>query len=189
MPKHKLFSPPLQKKSVLHGLPKYALSVRQPHAQLLVVESAKNPGMPIKWCENRTWSPPESLFGSRILIHASGTPPSTHDAAEVRKELTNHGHPSLRFQRSALIGTVRLLGVVHVPDSIGFYAPIKPEMDKAVALVKFYTGKTPHRTDGRYHFDHYPGTYWWIMSEPRLLKTPILCSGHLNLWRPADYID
>jgi hypothetical protein len=71
-----------------------ALSVRQPYAALIVSGW--------KDVENRTWTPPSSLIGARIVIHASLRPLPTPAIAEgfASSLLQHHG---------ALLGIVTLV--------------------------------------------------------------------------------
>lgn len=184
----KTLSKPSALRRRLAKLPTFALSVRQPVAQLLVTPSLNHPNVPIKWCENRTWEPPKKLIGERILIHTGCTRTVPHYYAETRMEIEEHGADQpRRFEHSAIIGSVRLVGIVRMPSDLSFFARFKPWFRKAQAALTDNGYDAPDH--GQEHFTHDAGVVWWIMAEPEMLDVPIEMKGRLNLWKPIDQLD
>lgn len=84
------------------------LSIRQPWAWAILYA--------FKDIENRTWWPPRSLWGQRIVIHAgkridAGDLDAVEDICGVR--------PPPRLRTGALLGTVGLVDAVDVADCAG----------------------------------------------------------------------
>lgn len=170
------------------------LTLRQPFAQF-VLTTGKSATVPLKWCENRTWKA-EKLHPSkldedegcpRILIHAATQ--LDHEA------IADLGMPSPGF-RSAIVGSVRLLGIVDVQallktalqDARGFdHEAVAAEYFQQ--LRKKVSGKSvkPDFLMEGMQFvtiPEYDGPwYWWLIDRPMSLQKPIGCKGKLGLWK------
>jgi len=149
------------------------LSVRQPFANLLVLPHES--GLPLKWCENRSWEPTERQLrelprGSdgypRLLIHAAGTrtPLAWHP------DFGSNDHPIIY---SAIIGHVRLLGFVatHQREDDDVYNDID---------LTFWEANSPIPGHGSHHIS--AGSILWLMDSPVMLEVPIPVKGQCNLW-------
>lgn len=173
------------------------LSVRQPYAGFLVRRSQAGPylDLPIKWCENRSWKPnPLALTPSklvedrgkpRILIHASGT--MDQNAIKEYKHIVGFNPPVL----SAIIGSVRLLGVIRAPVVSGRTNPGEVALEH-LNQIRFEELKENkfalHIAGEGCEFVESPETeddehYWWLCDRPIEFKTPTFCKGSLGLWQ------
>ena len=82
------------------------LTIRQPWAEA-IRRGAKR-------VENRTWAPPPSLVGQRILIHAGKRRPSGPDLeAAARLGVEARDAP-----REAIVASARIARVVTSPDEL-----------------------------------------------------------------------
>lgn len=139
-----------------------ALSVKQPWAYLLCAG--------IKDVENRTWRLPEKHIGERILIHASADKKTSMIALTLEQHDNFIGRIDIRrlkpcdqWLRSAIIGSVRLVGCAINHDSIW--------AEKCDPVYSYKTGKIVE------------ATYNWIVADPVLFENPILnVKGRLGFW-------
>lgn len=83
--------------------PLRALTVRQPWAWLIAAGW--------KPLENRSWAPPSSLVGQRLVIHASQKAPTRADVAWARRVL-GKGVELGPLHRGAVVGVVTVAGLV-----------------------------------------------------------------------------
>lgn len=195
-----------------------ALSVRQPHAHLLVTPHPRAKDIPVKWCENRTWKPDlrqltpsplkEDAGLPRILIHASSN--LDQNAFEEDEETGRWSDVPKFFReldidalpKSAIIGSVRLLGVIDVPQLFEELAGDDVDEDESdwdnnetpiQQYVKFRS-KLGLKTSPKVltlgvecvePLPMYEGEelFWWFVDRPIPIEKPILgVKGKLNLW-------
>ncbi len=90
------------------------LSVRQPWAGLIVSG--------LKTIENRTWRPPERIWGKRIGIHASLKYDWDDFANEIVSYLVDKVHELTQI-KGAIIGSVIVNSHVIESDSVWFTGP------------------------------------------------------------------
>lgn len=133
---------------------------------------------PWAWCithsdkrvENRTWAPPDSLLGQRFAIHAGKHPPDL----EVIYGLRGEGvivPPGLVL--GAVVGTARLLGVVHASGVL----EVAPELESLRARA-FLVGRRAR---------WWIGPIGWVLDDVRALAEPVPCRGAQGLWTlPSD---
>ena len=160
------------------------LSVRQPYAQLLLTGSKRNPGVPIKWCENRSWQPESWLSGKRILIHASGT----IDRDEAYR---GYGLKPASVRHSAILGHALLVGAYQFrgcssdPWSDEYQKLFKQHCLFLREVYEDKTGCCP--LHGTKHIEMSRGVWHWLFADPVLLDEPIPCPGKLRIWTfPAN---
>lgn len=135
----------------------------------------------------------------RIMIHAS----SGIDLIMIKALDVLHREGSYPkkpyptdYQRSAIIGSVRLLGVVNGTDLVSKAletdqnlwnsGPIAVACKAYQELRKSVSGRTKPADiefgEGFIDISDYQEIFWWLVDRPILLKTPVSCKGHLNLW-------
>jgi hypothetical protein len=122
------------------------------------------------WCvmhagknvENRSWTPPLSMLGKRIAIHAGQNAGDQSSQAWAREE---HGAP-LTFPKGVILGTVLLRGYAdgETHEGVSKQEAIKIELSE-------WAGD---------------GSCWWILEDPQLLPKPIPCKGALGLWNVSE---
>lgn len=190
------------------------LSLKQPHAQNLVTPG-KEPRFPVKWIENRSWQPgkleastfPEDEGLPRILIHASKTA-DTSGGTSPNEMWDSHFVEG--YEKSAIIGSVRLVGVIQCKEAIklarkadipigkrnsGTFEEDVFELCQSMACsysmgVDFFKYDKPLGSNesfpvgGIHHIDMSNDTYWWFVDRPILFDEPIRnVKGKLNIWR------
>jgi hypothetical protein len=84
-------------------------------------------GKPI---ENRTWQPPRSMIGQYLAIHAG----QTWDKAGARWIEDKFGLVVPKDEGGAIVGVVRLAGVVEESDSPWFVGPFGWELTDRIAI-------------------------------------------------------
>lgn len=121
----------------------HALSIQQPWAWAIFHMG--------KDVENRTWYPPRKFIGKRILIHTGKR--VDKDGFDDVEDICGT-RPPLELTTGALVGTVKLVGV------------IKSEtlLDKS--------------------YPWWNGGIGFLLSDQEPLDTPIPCRGQLGFWEP-----
>lgn len=129
-----------------------AITLTQPWGGLIVTG--------VKRIENRNWKLPPRLEGRRVAIHAS---------REVSPEVVAHLRDTLAIPvqpiwnvTGALIGVVRVLGCV---SSLA-------ELERMV-----HAGVV-----GPDQLRFWMGPFAFLLSEARVLETPVPCKGALGFW-------
>lgn len=167
------------------------LSVQQPFATLLLhpvrKPRGKQPAVPMKWVENRTWAPPDNLpYGvdgyPRILIHTGVN--GSDDDPDFTGRRDRAGLLELAAVRSAILGSIRLIGVVRNTGTAA-------EVDGRIDDVLRHAGYRSWPQHGHDHFSSEKDIYYWIVDQPVRFETPILnVKGKLHLWQfdlPPEY--
>lgn len=121
--------------------------------------------------ENRPWAPWPRVIGKRITVHA-GAKVDKRDAWGLLPQL---GELDLAtVPRSALLGTVRLIGFFDVRNGQQRHGFTHDEQ------VLDALGSKWRAMDAK---------FWWVFDEPLVLPEPIPCPGSLSLWRvPAEHV-
>lgn len=97
----------------------YALTVKQPFASAIIAGA--------KSLENRSWRPPARILGERIAIHAGS---ARHPLWRSVLPLWDGEQPF-----GALLGTVRVVGVVDHSDSPWWIGPLAWVLEDPIALA------------------------------------------------------
>lgn len=124
------------------------------------------------WCimhagknvENRSWTPPLKMIGSRFAIHAGQNPGDPQSRAAVQQRY--EGPDS--YPKGTILGTVMLKGFVDGDD----YAGITAKEARQIARSKWAAA----------------GNCWWVLGDPQVLADPLPCKGALGLWNVPDSI-
>jgi len=136
-----------------------ALSLHQPYAHHVVMGN--------KTVENRTWRPPISVIGHRMLIHATL---STKDYC-VPAEFEDDDQSKL--VRGCIIGSVQVDGFVH------------PDMGIVGGAI-LQNGHAAGILDRVKNDDWFVGPIAWVLSSPRVYETPIAAKGSQRVWFVSD---
>jgi hypothetical protein len=130
----------------------------------------------LKFIENRTWAPPDSLIGKRFAIHQGKT--LDDDALTVLQfELCTDFPVKSDIPLGVFLGTVKLQGYVHVSNGSAEWHGCEPL--RAGALARIMRSSWRNET----------ASHLWCLKEPRALKTPIPCRGLQKLWHvPAEHV-
>lgn len=186
--------------------PKYALSIREPWATLIIDHD--------KRIENRTWTPPEKVRGERFAIQASkqlddkamtvvhhpDDPQEwwvSPDIGELIVKAVENAGGADEFRESlrpgSILGDARLLGVVrdkmghldaYTPsDEADMYANIPQwaPMDMAGGISPYEVAETIGNGGGEW-------PWWdgkskaWCLGDVRSVEAPIPAKGALRFW-------
>ena len=155
------------------------LSVRQPYAQTIVSPSEHNARTPVKWIENRTWSPTLQR-GDTLLIHASGSfgCPYEYENYGLAFDATPHG---------AIIGYVTFLDCIQLTlssdsDKCSKHNNMlfKSHLKRLKDIMEKHTSYRP--AHGSIHAEQERNIWHWLFADPVMLDEPICCMGKLNIW-------
>lgn len=148
-----------------------ALSIRQPFASLILAG--------IKRIENRNWSTP---YRGRLYIHASGRP-VPFDDRQIREMM-----PFVEFPRNYQKNLPGLVGGKFRTGLVLGHVVLRDIKPGASAL---WTEEEIDHDERRWEPLANPrdlaagagySLWWWHLSDPVVLKTPIPSPGRLNLW-------
>ena len=107
-----------------------------------------------KLIENRSWKPPPSIIGQRIILHAGAT--FQKDAVDDILHLTKTSVLPAEATDMGLIGMVTVRG----------YASSEAECEQ------FMLGLS----------DWFSGPFGWLLSDRVVFKEPIAIKGAMGLW-------
>jgi len=168
-----------------------ALSLQEPYAWLILQPAYDDsPGKPLKPIENRNWPLPGTFkLPQRIYVHASMTMydvglSELKDLMTVTQWLRQKDALHAMYQlwdsyksRPAELRKFRYFGhILGEVDVIGQLAKVHPE---AMAREMFLPE--------HHHYEESPwffGPYGFVLANPVLYKTPILCKGMLGFFQP-----
>lgn len=153
-----------------------ALTVKQPWAAAIV----QGP----KRIENRTWRPPVSLVGSRILIHAA----LTFDVAGAQAcahrwwpngYTTLHYSPEIAwghygFRIGEIVGSALLAGFMVEHGRLITSAGVEHKGLDATTQLRSSLINSPW----------WAGPVGWILDDVRAYRATIACKGKQGLWTP-----
>ena len=150
----------------------YALSIRQPWAELIV--------RGYKDVENRNWRPSretwEHIRGTRLAIHAGKTlDRDIVKQAEIEQreapggmwEAILHVWPTAKERTGGIIGTAKLEGIEVYEKMPGTASGSDDVLDRSPSPWAF-------------------GPYGWVFSDPEILDEVIPYKGSLGLFRIDD---
>lgn len=104
--------------------------------------------------ENRTWSPPASMIGQRIAIHAGK-----------------------RYDREGELFVAKQLGLKRLPEAAHWQGVIG-----TVVIERTIVSGMLQR-DPALKSPWFSGPWGWVLRDVRELERPIACKGMLGLWR------
>ena len=156
-----------------------AITLYQPWASLIAIGA--------KSFETRSWSPPKSLIGQRIAIHAAARTPRLQEIADLMDDpftlLANTGAFELLkiwWERDdglplgAVVCTAILAAAYQCGDEV---IPGHVEIVKAISRVDDPVS-IPIDPFG----DYSPGHWAWLLEEVKPFPNPIRASGHQGFW-------
>lgn len=137
-----------------------ALTLHQPWATCVALHG--------KRVENRTWTPPDSILGQRIAIHAGKKLDS--EAYEMLLEEGVELHLATSLPRGAVVATARVRGWVRSDNGV--------TVRDAVLL----SGVPEQALNSTW----WAGPVGWVLDDVKDIE-PVQCSGAQGLWTlPAD---
>jgi len=110
--------------------------------------------------ENRTWSPPASMIGEPIAIHAGRK--WDKDGAEFVYRLLGP---------AAILPAARAEGIIGVAV-----------LDRVISGCQLFPGEPIPPTDPLRGSPWYFGPFGWVLREQVELEVPVACRGALGLW-------
>lgn len=126
-----------------------------------------------KRVENRTWKPSSKHYGQRIAIHAGSNAGHRDVQSYVRSRYKQA--PKDKWP-SGIVGTVKLLGVVH-----------KDPVTGRVSYEGANTLSARMKVSAAKRSPYFHGPYAWVLDDPRPLQVPVAHEGKLNLWEPDKW--
>ena len=143
-----------------------AITLWQPFASLVACGH--------KTVETRSWSPPRSLIGERIAIHAAGRPTQRSEMIAVSSCLPalspiNVTEP---FPRGAVVATARLVEA----GEVVFRSPTA-----RAHWVSFRDGKAGHEAICACG-DYSVGRWLWFLEDIECVDPPVPARGYQGWW-------
>lgn len=145
-----------------------ALSIRQPHASLLLIGP--------KRYETRGWRLPQALAGKRTAIHAAKSDSDLLEIAEYIAERRDGGPADETMD--AYIRAIRAAGFENLSAM---------PRGCVIGSVVFPTCvEAQHASDHHNMGDFSAGRFAWLAAEPRLLREPVPFRGKLGFFNVPD---
>lgn len=171
----------------MHRHPLHALTILQPWASLIALGH--------KPVENRTWTPPATLVGRHLAIHAgvfSGARGGSEDQWGAALELATE---------RGIVDSVPLLAdflrVVDDPDRGRLYRQrCKHHIERAVpygaivavAVIEDVIRASESRPHPLRESPWFVGPNGWVLSDVVRLPEPVPCRGQQGLWLPEPRV-